>query len=94
VLCFAARLAGLPATVETGAVVRIATAGGTLIANLGGAAVVLPAGARGRVICAATEDAAARDANWAFGPAADLGGALLAPMDVALLDGEVLKGAA
>ncbi|MEY4698242.1 MAG: hypothetical protein RIT14_2670 [Pseudomonadota bacterium] len=88
-LRFAARLAELPARVRMGAEVRIATVGGTILANLGGDEIALPAGARGRVICAATEAAAACDGDWACGPALALGGVRLAPLDVALLEGDM-----
>lgn len=74
VVAWAAARAGLACRVEAGPVVKVATARGVLVANVGEEAVPLPGGARGR----RAGDAAARD----------LGGVMLAPCGVAFLEGD------
>lgn len=85
VLRFAQGLRGAAAVVETGDVVRIRTGKGGIVSVWAGE-VVLPAGARGWLMTAQTEKAA-RAAGWLDGPAGDLGGAVLGPMDIAFLEG-------
>ncbi|MBC2834427.1 hypothetical protein [Paragemmobacter straminiformis] len=85
VLRFARDLAGAAARTGAGGSIRIETARGSIIAVVEGA-VTLPAGARGHVLCAATE-AAARAADWLDGPPQDLGGVRLSRFDLAFLEG-------
>lgn len=73
VVAWAAARAGMACRVWGGDVVRIDTAKGTLLANIGGEAMALPDGARGRLI-------------GENGPR-DLGGVSLVPCGVAFLEG-------
>ena len=87
VLRFAQGMGGRDARVEAGEVVRIVTAGGSMVAVLEGEA-VLPAGARGWLLNEHSE-IVALEHDWLARSADDLGGARLGRFDLAFLTGDL-----